>query len=150
MSASANRTKAAVLLLGAALLAAACAPERPKEPPRPSTEIADRELVEDLLARNRERLEALTASGEDPAQPRTIGFLFWAAGEGPAGNLAGALERFGWKGAELEVDPANPGLVRITVRRRMSPAEAAEADLTRKLLELAQEAGADYDGWWVD
>lgn len=85
----------------------------------------------------------------DLNEPRPIDFHFWAWTQRDAAVLARSLYDMGFLIRLLAPSPAegDPDRWAIEAGANVSPDQAVGRDLTAKLVRLAAEEDAEFDGW---
>jgi hypothetical protein len=105
------------------------------------------ETIQNHLARNKELKKLLVSKGVDLEVKRTIDLHFWAFGEVAARNLEVALETAGYSVSVAKPSERDSSLWNVESQVSTSPLEVTTPFFIERLVRLAAENQAEFDGW---
>jgi hypothetical protein len=105
-----------------------------------------KEAIEGHLAQNRELEKLITEKGVDLTKTRTIDLHFWALNEKSAHDLALALDALGYP-TSIKARVGNSELWNVESQVEASPLGVTAPFFVERLVRLAQDHGAEFDGW---
>ena len=105
------------------------------------------EAIKNHIARNRELKNLIVSKGVDLEQTRPIDLHFWAFGEVAARNLEVALETEGYSVGVSKPSESDSSLWNVESQVNTSPLAVTTPFIVEKLVRLAAENRAEFDGW---
>ena len=89
----------------------------------------------------------IVSKGVDLEEKRTIDLHFWAFGEAAARDLEGALETAGYSVSVSKPSEADSSLWNVESQVNTSPLAVTTPFFVERLVRLAIENQAEFDGW---
>ncbi len=106
------------------------------------------ELIQGHVARNRELKNLLPEKGVDLVETRIVELHFWASDEKAANDLALALDLIGYPAAKPSRSN-DSDLWNVESQVEASPLAATDPFFVERLVRLAAEHEAEFDGWGI-
>ena len=103
--------------------------------------------IQSHLARNLELKKLIVSKGVGLDERRTIDLHFWAYGEGAAHDLVVALETAGYSVSVSKPSEGDPSLWNVESQLKTSPLEVTTPLFVERLVRLAADNRAEFDGW---
>ena len=103
--------------------------------------------IQGHLARNLGLKELIIRKGVDLDVKRTIDLHFWAHGKVAAHDLVVALEIAGYSVSVSKPSDGDPSLWNVESQLNASPLEVTAPFFVERLVRLAADNQAEFDGW---